>query len=378
MRIHRIDLYLNRQPFRVPFVSLHAERREASGVLLRMESDEGMVGWGESTPREYVSGETCEGVMTLIQKRFADLIFAAKIASLVQLQELLDALEARTQLPTPVAASSALGAVDLALWDLWGRACTQPVHRFFLPAPLPLPPLSLSVPILSPTILRRFYPQAAAMGIKRFKLVLSADTGENVARLTMLRDLAGAQADIAIDANGKLSPPQVLAMMPQLAPFGITALEQPAGQKDLQGLALIRNTTGLPVTLDESICTLADAQEAIELGICDTVNLKISKCGGLHTTSKIFRLASRHGIACQLGSHVGETPILAAAGCVAARTMPGLSFMEIGSSFLDPCSPLQPEGSVCANQGIGLGLSFTPDVVEDHFGPPVLTLSAAK
>jgi muconate cycloisomerase len=376
MRIRRIDLYLNRQPFRVPFVSLHTERREASGVLLRMESDVGTVGWGESTPREYVSGETCDGVVTLIQKRLADLLFVTEIASLDQLQDLLDALEARTQLPTPLAATSALGAVDLALWDLWGRACTKPVHSFFVPAPLPLPPLSLSVPILSPTILRRFYPQAAAMGIKRFKLVLGADIGENVARLSMLRDLAGAQADIAVDANGKLAPLQVLAMLPELAPFGITSLEQPAGQKDLQGLALIRSATGLPVTLDESICTLADAQQAIDLGICDTINLKLSKCGGLHTTAKISRLARRYGIACQLGSHVGETPILAAAGCMAARMMPDLNFMEIGSTFLDPCSPLQPEGSACPSLNVGLGLSFTPDVVEAHFGPPVLTLVA--
>ena len=216
MRIRRIDCYLNHQPFRVAFVSLHAERREASGVLLRLESDTGSVGWGESTPREYVSGETCDSVIAQIENRFAPALFDAEVASLGQLRKLLETLAAWEHLPAPVVGSSALGAVDLALWDLWGHACALPAYRFFAQESQPLPPLSLSAPIMPPAQIRQFYPLADKMGITRYKLVLSADVEENVSRLAMLRELAGERATIAVDANGQLTPSQLLAMLLQL------------------------------------------------------------------------------------------------------------------------------------------------------------------
>jgi muconate cycloisomerase len=374
MRIRRIDLYLNRQPFRLAFTSLHADRREASGVLLRLESDAGPVGWGESTPREYVSGETCEGVLNLIETDLAPRLLSASLESTAHLQRLLDSLAAHTQRLAPVAATSALGAVDVALWDLWGWACHRPIHTFFVPEPLPLPPQSLSVPILPPKQLRRLYPLAAEMGLHRFKLVLSADGEENTIRLATLRELAGSRATITVDANGKLTPNQVLGMLPALRPFGITALEQPAPKADLDGLRYLRQLTDLPITVDESVCTLAEAQRVIDAGACDRINLKVSKCGGLQATQKIQRLARRHGLACQLGSHVGETPILAAAGRTAAQLLPDLDFMEIGSSVLDPCPALRPPGRPEAASPPGLGLRIDTGAVEAQFGAPVRTL----
>jgi L-Ala-D/L-Glu epimerase len=395
MRIRRIDLYLNRHPFRFAFVSLHVHRRQANGLLLRMETDAGRVGWGESTPRRYVTGETCEGVCEVIESRFAEPLFAANLNSTEQLVDLLSTLSrltspkpARTpatleetfseetssiETPPNAGITSALGAIDLALWDIWGQVCDQPASAFFISEPLPPPPPSLSVPILPLERMRSLHPLAVALGISHFKLVLCAELKENVARLALLRELVGERATITADANGKLSPEQVLAMLPSLKAFGLSAIEQPAPLSDLESLRRLRASIGLPLTIDESVCTLADARQLIDLGVCDAFNLKLSKCGGLLATQRIHALASRHGIGCQLGSHVGETPILEAGGLVAAQMLPGLSFMEIGSSFLDPCSAIHsPKSS--PPLAAGLGLCIESAAVAAHFGPPVLTL----
>jgi muconate cycloisomerase len=162
-------------------------------------------------------------------------------------------------------------------------------------------------------------------------------------------------------------------MLPSLRAFGLSAIEQPAPSSDVESLRRLRASLDLPITVDESICTLADARRLIDLGVCDAFNLKLSKCGGLLATQKIHALASRHGIGCQLGSHVGETPILAAGGLIAAQFLPDLSFMEIGSSFLDPCPALHPP-KASSPMTAGLGLCIETAAVAAHFGPPVLTL----
>jgi L-Ala-D/L-Glu epimerase len=387
MRIRRIDLYLNRQPFRFVFVSLHANRRQASGLLLRMETDTGVVGWGESTPRPYVTGETCEGVCTAIETLFVEPLFSAKLESTLQVMELLAALghlksPTQTQMTSRMTPSStqagnpsALGAIDLALWDAWGQDCGKATHTFFTGAPLPRPPLSLSIPILPLEQIQSLHPLVAKMGASHFKLVLSTDVKENVARLALLRKLVGDSPTVTVDANGRLSVEQVWAMLPAMRAFGLSAIEQPAPKADLESLQRLRSCLDLAITVDESVCTLEDARRLIDLGLCDVFNLKLSKCGGLLATQKIHSLASRHGIRCQLGSHVGETPILAAGGVVAAQMLPNLCFMEIGSSILDPCAALQPPKSASQRKS-GLGLCIETAAVEAHLGPPVLTLTA--
>lgn len=374
MRIRQVDFYLNQQPFRFNFVSMHADRRQADGVLLRMETDGGVVGWGESTPRDYVSGETAESVLELIRTRFAQPLFAVDLGSTRQIMHFLDLLEIQTREPSPVPATSALGAVDLALWDAWGQIGHTTACLFFAPELLSRPALSLSVPILPLEQMRQLHPLLDDLGVSHFKLVLSAAGEENVARLALLRDLVGPQAIVTADANGKLTSDQVEEMLPALLVYGLAAIEQPAPKSDIEGLRRLRDTIDLPITADESVCTLADARRLIELEACDTLNLKLSKCGGLYATRKIHQLACQHGIACQLGSHVGETAILAAAGDQMARALPDLGFMEIGSSFLDPSPVLSPPVGTDSATRPGLGLLIDTDRVEAHFGPPVMTL----
>lgn len=376
MRLRQIDLYLNREPFRFAFVSMHGGRRRASGVIVRLETDSGAVGWGESTPRDYVSGETCESVLALIETHFAPLLFASELETSEQVMGLLDLLEAQVGAPSKLAGPSALGAVDLALWDAWGQVCNAAAYTFFAPAPLPRPPLSLSVPILPPKQIRQLHPFVEGLGVSQFKVVLSGDVEENVARLRVLRELVGGEALLTADANGKLTPEQVLAMLPALRPFRLAAIEQPAPKADLDGLRRLRRSIETPVTVDESLCSLADARRVIALEACDSFNLKLSKCGGLLATGKIHQLACEHNIGCQLGSHVGETAILAAAGKVAVQVFSNLSFMEIGSALLDPASGIGvPDGPLCDNRP-GLGLSIDTAGIEARFGPPVVTRRA--
>jgi muconate cycloisomerase len=80
--------------------------------------------------------------------------------------------------------------------------------------------------------------------------------------------------------------------------------------------------------LDESLCSIGDAERAVAGGTCDLFNIRLSKCGGLIDSLRIAALAQRAGLGFQLGCQVGETGILSALGRQFATTVTGARYLE--------------------------------------------------
>ena len=118
--------------------------------------------------------------------------------------------------------------------------------------------------------------------------------------------------------------------------------------------------------LDESLCSMEDAQAAVLDGTCDLFNLRVSKCGGIMPTLRILNFAREHGIGCQLGCMVGETGILSAAGRAVACTNPDLIHLEGSYDRHLVAEPLTREDLTFGRGGrapalLGPGLGITVD-----------------
>jgi len=134
--------------------------------------------------------------------------------------------------------------------------------------------------------------------------------------------------DIRVDANGAWTAPQAIQRIKEMAPYKISAVEQPVAKEDFVGMQTVSAAVDVPIIADESLCHEKDAQRLIDLGACRIFNLRLSKCGGLGVTTRIRRLAQEAGMLCQLGCHVGETSILSAAGRHFALCSPELVYVE--------------------------------------------------
>jgi muconate cycloisomerase len=97
---------------------------------------------------------------------------------------------------------------------------------------------------------------------------------------------------------------------------------------DASCLARVRQETGVPIMLDESLCSMVDAERSVAARSCDFFNLRLSKCGGFIPTLRLAQFARRHGVGCQLGCQVGETALLSAAGRHFADSVGGLRWLE--------------------------------------------------
>ncbi len=349
MRLKRLTLYHYKRPFEFVFKSAHTKRTCADSVILAMEFTGGIVGYGESAPRAYVTGETIRSVGTFIQASAAPVLFQTSIASLADIEHALDAIERKAP-GAPAQRLSALGCVDLALLDALGQHNGCGVAKF-LDAPLrDHVPLSLSLPLSTPQDighkwhqLQRWLPVAAV------KLVMSRDIKSNRDRAAHIRQVIGPRVDLRIEVNGQWTYPEACRNLEALSDLDCSGVEEPLIAADRDKLPQLRADFNIPVILDESICLRVDAERAIASRNCDGINIKVSKCGGLIRSQSIMRLAAQKNIACQIGTHVGESIILDAAGWQLARTAANLTYFE-GCSFLLHNPSLSAQGGPPSRQ----------------------------
>jgi len=105
-------------------------------------------------------------------------------------------------------------------------------------------------------------------------------------------------------------------------------VEQPVPHADVNVLREVRQKVQAPIMLDESLCSMIDAQRAVEQETCDLFNLRLSKCGGFTPTLRLAQFALKHGLGCQLGCQIGETALLSAAGRQFATSVAHLRYAE--------------------------------------------------
>lgn len=354
-------------PFRFAFQHSLAERAVGDGVLLVLHDGEGRTGYGECTPRSYVSGETARTVMETLERRLASWL-GWRCASFEELVRRL----AREIEGLPRAEHAAACALELALLDLGGKV-------FGRSAGEALGPLVCSQVAYSGVISAGGQEGAARaclmmkqLGVTRAKVKVGRTLEEDLAILAAAREGLGEGAALRVDANCAWDRHTALARLQAFEEFRLEGVEQPCAAEDIEGLAFVSARAKLPVIADESLVSLADAERLAAARACHMFNVRISKCGGLLSALRIRELGRAAGIDTMLGAHVGETAILAAAGRHFAARSPGLRFAEgsYGSLLLESDVSreldLEPGGLGTVPSGDGLGLEVDLERIEPH------------
>jgi muconate cycloisomerase len=277
-----------------------------------------------------------------------------------------------------IAGNAARCAVELALLDAYGRRFGEPLSAVVrLVAPELHEPrawVRYSGAITSSDGLKlklvawayRLY------GFGQIKMKVGIAGQDDVARLSKLRRRMGNRVEVRIDANEAWQPDEAVARIRALEPFGIECIEQPVPHDKISFVPDIREEISTPVMLDESLCSMSDAQKAVAGAWCDRFNLRLSKCGGFIPTLRIAELAHRDGgIGCQLGCQVGETAILSGAGRHFAASVAGLTAVEgsfdrhlVKERLSREDITFRRGGWAPALPGPGLGVTIEPSAVE--------------
>lgn len=366
MKLVGATVYALGIPFVEAFKHSTKERTFSDAVVVRLVDDEGREGYGEGLPRPYVTGETVESTLSHLARMW-DAVAGRQLPVLAGAADLdaLDAFIPELEAPGVVAANAARAAFEVALVDLLLKAEGRSLQTVLPPA---RPKVTYSGVITAGS------PEKAAQHARQMKLVglgavkVKVGLPDDEARVAAVREVFGPSLSLRLDANGAWSPDEAVAALDRLAVYGIDAVEQPIGRGEAATLAALRRRTTVPIMVDESLITRADAVALIEASAVDYFNIRVSKCGGLGRTLAIARLAQAAGIRLQVGSQVGETAILSAAGRHLAAHLEGVDFVEgsFGTLLLTEDVSLEPvrfghKGEAPVLAGPGLGVRVAPD-----------------
>ncbi|HZU75796.1 MAG TPA: enolase C-terminal domain-like protein [Dehalococcoidia bacterium] len=260
-------------------------------------------------------------------------------------------------------ASTAISAVDIALWDLKARTAGVPLFRL-------LGPVRDHVPIYGSGGFTTYTNDKLAEqlggwvrdGIPRVKMKLGADWGtkpdEDVERVRVAREAIGPDAELFVDANGAYSTKQAIGQAERFARYGVSYFEEPVSSDHLEQLRFVREHTPMDIAAGEYGWDPWYFRRMLEAGAVDILQADVTRCLGVTGWLEAAQLA--HSFATRFSAHCAPT-LHAQVGCAA----PQLSHVEYFhdhariEQMLFDGAPLPRNGCLCpdpARPGLGLEL----------------------
>jgi len=246
----------------------------------------------------------------------------------------------------PPGSQAARAAIDIALYDLWGKRSGSPLFKLFGLDPDKIPQTSFTISIDEPVVM-------AEKASKSIWPILKVKLGEQDDEAVIAAIRKATQARLRVDANAGWSREQAVDLIPRLAQYDLELVEQPLPVGDIEGLRILRSLNlGVPIFADENVKTARDV--AAHAGAVDGVVVKLMKCGGIHEALHAIETAKSLDmqvmISCVVESSLGVT--------AAAHIAPLCDFVDLDAPLLIENDPYQGVSYMGAN----LVLPHTPGV----------------
>ncbi|MET1155863.1 enolase C-terminal domain-like protein [Arthrobacter sp.] len=334
MKIERIEAIPYAIPYTHPLKFASGEVTTADHVLLRVHTDTGLVGVADAPPRPYTYGETQASIVAIVEQ-----VFAPQVTGL----DVLDRGKIHAVLNRTIHNQVAKGALDIALWDLMGKATETPVHKL----------LGGYTDHMRVSHMLGFRPAQELLdealrfgekyGITTFKLKVGRrPLGLDIEACHVLREGLGEDVDIYLDANRGWTANEALEVLRRTEGLGLSLLEEPCDAKEAMSRRRLVEKSPIPVVGDESVPTAGDVSRELLSGGCNAICIKTAR-SGFTEAQQILGLCTGLGVDVTMGNQI-DTQIgsLATVTFGAAHEATSRRAGEL-SNFLDMADDLLAE-----------------------------------
>ncbi len=255
-------------------------------LLVRVDTDAGITGWGEAFGFA-ASPLTREAISRVVAPLCVGHEFADVPSFMTDLQRKLHAMGRHG----PV--SFALAGIDIALWDIAGKAQGVPIHRLLGGATRErIPTYASLLRYGKPDLVARYTREAIARGYTAIKL-----HERLVETVAPGREAAGPNIALMVDTNCAWPADEAVAMARKLKAYDLAWLEEPVDPvDDYDAMARIRRDTGVTIAAGENIGHAGEARYAIGLGAFDIFQPSVTKIGGIVAMRNAIGIAQQHGV----------------------------------------------------------------------------------
>jgi L-Ala-D/L-Glu epimerase / N-acetyl-D-glutamate racemase len=363
MKIVKIEAIPFAIAYRKPLRFASGEVQVADHVLVRVYTDDGVVGVAEAPPRPYTYGETQESIVAVIDK-----LFAPELVGLDALErELVQARMGRT-----VGNPAAKAAVDMALWDAVGRTLGLPVTRL----------LGGWTDRMRVAHMVGFAPDAEMVaeaervrdryGITAFKIKVGRRPTEiDLRACRALRDALGPDVELYVDGNRGWSPTEAARALRAMADLDLTLAEELCPADDVLGRRWLTAHTTVPTVADESATTPGEVTRELLGGSANMISIKTARTG-FTVSQRILHQCEGLGVEVVIGSQIdGQIGTVCAVAFGAAHRHSARRAGEL-SNFLGMTDDLLTEplvisdGELVVGSRPGIGIEVDPDKLERY------------
>lgn len=314
MKIARLETFPVSIPYTHPEISSRVRRGGVSDLVVKLTTDDGLVGWGES----------CSGPDTLSIEQAVRAMAPFVVGQSPWATEAIAALVFSTGLWDRRLATGnfAFAGIDMALWDLCGKACGQPLHRLFGGAVRPEVEYFCYLARGTPHAVATQCRAGVNAGYRYFYLKVGVDCAAEEAMLEAVRASVGPNGLIRIDANEAWRPAEAARLLARWErSFGIDFAEAPIAAFPLSQMVELRRRVPVALCMNEGLESQAASVAAIEAGAADVLCFSPYWVGSLRRWHTVSHLAALHGIGVCKHTH-GEFGIAAAAAQHILLTLP--------------------------------------------------------
>jgi L-alanine-DL-glutamate epimerase-like enolase superfamily enzyme len=344
-----------RSPLREPLKWPGGIRESASGLIVELHTDEGVVGVGEAP------GPTLPTIQTIIEREFAQFLVGSDP---LRVEWILHRLEEYTRNWSGIAAY-AIAGVEMALLDLKGKALDVPVVELLGGRTREAAPVIGYLFIDEPEANAQKAADFVAAGHTELKLKVGRDLGQDHDAIAAIRDRVGYDVKLRIDANMAWSAPVAIKWIKALERYDLQFVEQPVPDFDLEGMATVRRAVSTPIAADEACTTLRSALELIKAEACDVFVVYPSEAGGMTRALQIGALAQAAGKWCAIGSWA-ELGVATTANAHVAAASTAFAFandthypLQLNDVLTSPVEITDGQISVSHDPGLGVALDAT-------------------
>ena len=350
--------------------------RGAAWVLVKLETDAGIVGWGQAYTfheREYAMAmevkklsRTMDGMDPFCIKRFVTTAHDS-------IRDPQDGIEI----------SSAAAGIEIALWDIVGKALETPVHRL-LGGPcrdrIDVYANCWSDEPRSPDQLASFAAQQVKTGFRAVKLypfLYGNSVEDGIACLRAVRDAVGPDVSIFVDMWDRMREEDLPRIIDALLAHEVPWFEDPANANDVDSLARIRSQSNLPIVTGETLYSKQEFLRLLDHKAADILNPDITHCG-IRGIKEIAAIAEPYSATVSVHNNNTMTIGLAAA-MQAAAVIPNFALVEHFPRFVEgsnrfssfPCE-LDEDGCIPLSHEPGIGVEVDEAAVAAMEYKPVL------
>ena len=363
MKISRIEAIPYSIPYKKPLRFASGEVATAEHVLVRVHTDDGVVGTADAPPRPFTYGETQVSVRSIVADHFGPQLVGVGI---------LEREVARARMERTVGNPVAKAAVDMAIWDAIGQTLGVSVSEL----------LGGFTDRVRVSHMVGFAPAAEmvaeaerlrdTLGITTFKVKVGRHPyRDDVAACRALRTALGPDVELYIDGNRGWTASESARALREMADLDLTFAEELCPADDVLGRRWLVQQSSIPMYADESVARPGEVTRELLNGGATGISIKTSRTG-FTTSQLILGLCEGLGVEVVVGNQIDtQVGSLCAAAFAASHPLTARRAAEL-SNFLDMTDDLLADplviqnGELAVRQGPGLGLVIDEDKLQ-HF-----------